>query len=42
MGNIKEYKLKLKEKQLKVYNEHKLLIMLNYLVGNKVVLQNYT
>ena len=39
MGNIKEYKLKLKEKQLKVYNEHKLLIMLNYLVGNKVVLQ---
>lgn len=39
MGNIKEYKLKLKEKQMKVYNENKLLVMIVYLVGNKVALQ---
>ena len=39
MGNIKEYKDKIKEKQTKVYNDNKLLVMLTYLVGNKVVLQ---
>lgn len=39
MGNIKEYKEKIKEKQTKVYDNNKLLIMLTYLVGNKVVLQ---
>lgn len=39
MGNIKEYKDKIKEKQTKVYDNNKLLIMLTYLVGNKVVLQ---
>lgn len=39
MGNIKEYKDKIKEKQTKVYDDNKLLVMLTYLVGNKVVLQ---
>lgn len=39
MGNIREYKDKIKEKQTKVYDNNKLLIMLTYLVGNKVVLQ---
>lgn len=39
MGNIKEYKLKLKQKQTNAYNENKYLIMLVYLVGNKIALQ---
>lgn len=39
MGNIKEYKAELKKKQIKVYDDNKVLIMLVYLVGNKVALQ---